>query len=84
MHGRWSDPSKDAACIDWARGLYRAAAPFSTGGVYINFLTQEEGDRIRAAYGSNYDHAVALKHRYDPMNLFRMNQNIMPAPTARA
>jgi FAD/FMN-containing dehydrogenase len=84
VHGRWSDPSKDAACIDWARDLYRAAAPFSTGGVYINFLTQEEGDRIRAAYGSNYDRAMALKSRYDSMNLFRMNQNIRPAPAVGA
>ena len=79
VHGRWSDPAKDAACIDWARGLYRAAGPFSTGGVYVNFLTQEEGDRVRAAYGGNYERAVALKSRYDPMNLFRMNQNIKAA-----
>jgi FAD/FMN-containing dehydrogenase len=84
VHGRWSDPSKDAVCIDWARALHRASAPFSTGGVYINFLTQEEGDRIRSAYGGNYDRVVTLKKRYDPANLFRMNQNIRPTPAAGA
>lgn len=84
VHGRWADPSKDALCIEWARALHRASAPFSTGGVYINFLTQEEGDRIRSAYGANYDRVVALKARYDPANLFRMNQNIKATPAAGA
>jgi len=53
--------------------------PYSTGGVYVNFLTQEEGDdRIRAAYGRNYDRLVTLKARWDPTNLFRSNKNIRP------
>jgi len=64
--------------VAWARSLFQASAPFATGGVYVNFLTQDEGDRVRAAYGSNYDRLVKLKSRYDPMNLFRMNQNIRP------
>jgi FAD/FMN-containing dehydrogenase len=46
--------------------------------VYVNFMTQEEGDRIRAAYGRNYDRLLKLKNRYDPGNLFRVNQNIRP------
>ena len=79
VHGRWSDRAKDASCIAWARELFAAATPFATGGVYVNFLTQEEGDRVRAAYGSNYDRLVALKDRYDPTNLFQVNQNIRPA-----
>ena len=79
VHGRWSDPGKDEACIRWARDLFRAAAPFATGSVYVNFMTQEEGDRVRAAYGANYDRLTELKGRYDPRNLFRMNQNILPA-----
>jgi FAD/FMN-containing dehydrogenase len=79
VHGRWSDPAKDDACIGWARDLFRAAAPFATGSVYVNFMTQEEGDRVRAAYGDNYDRLAQLKRRYDPTNLFRMNQNIRPA-----
>jgi FAD/FMN-containing dehydrogenase len=78
VHGRWVDPAKDDQCIGWARDLFRAAAPFATGAVYVNFLTQEEEDRVRAAYGSNYDRLVQLKGRYDPKNLFRTNQNIRP------
>jgi len=78
VHGRWEDPAKDAECIGWARDLFRATAPFATGAVYVNFLTGEEGDRIRAAYGRNYDRLVKLKNRYDPGNLFRVNQNIRP------
>jgi FAD/FMN-containing dehydrogenase len=78
VHGRWEDPAKDAECISWARDLFRAAAPFATGAVYVNFMTQEEGDRIRAAYGRNYDRLLKLKNRYDPGNLFRVNQNIRP------
>lgn len=80
VHGRWEDPAKDAACIGWARQLFQASAPFATGGVYVNFLTQEEQDRVKAAYGGNYARLVALKKKYDPTNLFRVNQNIgLPA-----
>ncbi|HEY8256419.1 MAG TPA: FAD-binding oxidoreductase [Gemmatimonadales bacterium] len=78
VHGRWEDPAKDAACIGWARDLFKATAPFATGAVYVNFLTQEEGDRVRAAYGRNYERLGAIKNRYDPSNLFRVNQNIRP------
>ena len=52
--------------------------PFSTGGVYVNNLGDEGEDRVRAAYGSNYDRLVALKTKYDPTNFFRLNQNIKP------
>ncbi|HKO15584.1 MAG TPA: FAD-binding oxidoreductase [Gemmatimonadaceae bacterium] len=82
VHGRWADPAKDELCIAWARALFQAAAPYATGGVYVNFLTQEEEARVRAAYGTNYDRLVALKNRYDPANLFRMNQNIRPTAFA--
>jgi hypothetical protein len=76
VHGRWADPAKDSACIGWARDLFKAATPYATGGVYVNFLTEEEQDRVPAAYGANYARLVAIKNRYDPTNLFRMNQNI--------
>ena len=79
VHGRWADPAKDAACIGWARQLFESAAPFATGGVYVNFLTQEEHGRVKAAYGSNYERLAALKKKYDPDNTFRVNQNIGPA-----
>src|SRR5690348_6966687 len=55
VHGRWTDPNRDEPCIGWARDLFRAAAPFATGGVYVNFLTGDESDRVRAAYGANYE-----------------------------
>ena len=78
VHGRWENAANDARCIAWARELFQAAAPFATGGVYINFMTQEEQDRVGAAYGTNFDRLVALKKKYDPTNLFRLNQNIRP------
>jgi hypothetical protein len=62
--------------------------PFSTGGVYVNYLGREAdegGDRIRAAYGAEkYQRLLALKEKYDPTNLFRLNQNIRPMTTAGA
>jgi len=79
VHGRWEDPKKDEACIAWARQLYQAAAPFATGGVYVNFMTQDEGERVQAAYGPNYARLVELKQKVDPENLFSVNQNIRPA-----
>jgi FAD/FMN-containing dehydrogenase len=82
VHGRWDDPANDEKCIGWARALFQAASPFSTGSVYVNFLTQDEPDRVRAAYGENYDRLVALKNKYDPTNLFRVNQNIRPSAAA--
>jgi FAD/FMN-containing dehydrogenase len=78
VHGRWQDRGKDSACIGWARDLFNATAPFATGNVYVNFLTQDEEDRVRAAYGRNYDRLSKLKNKYDPGNLFRLNQNIRP------
>ena len=52
--------------------------PFTTGGVYVNYLGDEGADRVKAAYGANYERLVALKNKYDPANLFRLNQNIRP------
>ena len=79
VHGRWEKPADDARCIGWARGFFNASAPFASGGVYVNFLTADEGDRVPAAYGSNYDRLARVKREYDPDNLFRMNQNIKPS-----
>jgi FAD/FMN-containing dehydrogenase len=78
VHGRWETAAEDDKCIGWSRNLFNAVAPFSTGGVYINFMTEEEKDRVRAAYGAGYDKLVAAKKKYDPDNLFRLNQNIKP------
>jgi FAD/FMN-containing dehydrogenase len=79
VHSRWETAGEDKACIEWARGFFREATPFATGGVYVNFLTDDEADRVKAAYGPNYDRLVQIKKKYDPNNLFRMNQNIQPA-----
>ncbi|MDT8839117.1 FAD-binding oxidoreductase [Paraburkholderia fungorum] len=79
VHGRWDNASDDERCIAWARAFFDAAAPFALGSVYVNFMTQEEGGRVADAYGPNYERLVAVKHRYDPQNLFRHNQNIRPS-----
>jgi FAD/FMN-containing dehydrogenase len=79
VHGRWDDPADDERGIAWARAFFAAAAPFATGGAYVNFMTADEGDRVRSAYGRNYDRLTRVKRAYDPDNLFRMNQNIEPA-----
>jgi FAD/FMN-containing dehydrogenase len=78
VHGRWNQTGEDEKGIEWSRGLFRAATPFATGGVYVNFLTQDEADRVRGAYGTNYDRMARLKQRMDPTNLFRLNQNVKP------
>ncbi|ALS61166.1 FAD-binding oxidoreductase [Pandoraea norimbergensis] len=79
VHGRWDDPGDDARCVAWARAFFDAAAPFALGSAYVNFLTQDEAERVGAAYGPNYERLVAAKTRYDPHNLFHHNQNIKPA-----
>lgn len=78
VHGRWETAAEDQKCIEWARSYFREVTPFATGGVYVNFITDDEPDRIKAAYGPGYDRLVAIKQKYDPENLFRMNQNIRP------
>ena len=78
VHGRWDAAADDERCIAWARGFFLDAAPHATGGVYVNFLTDDEPERIAAAYGPGYERLVAAKTRYDPGNLFRMNQNVRP------
>lgn len=76
----WEKAEGDKANTDWAREAWLDMRRFSTGGTYINFLTEEEGnERIRAAYGKNYERLVEVKMRWDPENLFRMNQNIRPS-----
>jgi hypothetical protein len=76
----WTDPQQSDHYIRWTRDYWTAMQPFSTGGVYVNFLSVDDGqDRVRAAYGpEKYDRLVALKNQYDPTNFFRMNQNIKP------
>lgn len=78
VHGRWDDHADDSRCIAWARRFFDAAAPFASGGAYVNFMTEEEAGRVAAAYGANYSRLVTLKRRFDPDNVFHVNQNIRP------
>ncbi|MFL5576638.1 MAG: FAD-binding oxidoreductase [Gemmatimonadaceae bacterium] len=84
VHARWDDRARDLDFVSWARAVFRSTAPFASAGAYVNFLTQDEQDRVRAAYGPNYDRLAAVKAKYDPTNLFRVNQNIHPAAVAPA
>lgn len=84
VHARWREKSDDQKCIGWARELFEAAKPYSVGTAYINFMPADEGDRVREAYGASYQRLAELKRRYDPSNLFRMNQNVTPVAGRRA
>ena len=79
--GSWERAEDDATNVEWARAAWREARRFSTGGSYINFMTEEEGDeRIHDAYRGNYERLVEVKTRWDPHNVFRRNKNIRPKP----
>ncbi|MBC6991028.1 FAD-binding oxidoreductase [Hymenobacter sp. BT491] len=86
-HSTWSmvivgvdpDPANKGLITDWAKAYWNALHPYSAGGAYINFMMEEGEDRIKATYGENYDRLVAVKNKYDPENLFRINQNIRPS-----
>jgi FAD/FMN-containing dehydrogenase len=78
VHGRWETAAEDEHCITWAREFFGKSQPFASGGAYINFLTEDEADRTAFAFGAAYQRLVDLKKKYDPTNLFRMNQNIKP------
>jgi len=78
VHGRWDAATDDDACIAWARSFFEDTKPYASVGGNINFMTEEESDRVTAAYGANYDRLVAVKRKYDPGNLLHLNQNIRP------
>jgi len=78
LHTRWLQVADDERCMRWAREFHEATRPFSQG-VYVNFLSEEGGDRVREAYTEEvWDRLVEVKKRWDPENIFRMNQNIPP------
>ncbi len=79
VHGRWEDKADDDKCIKWSRDFFNETQPYASSGVYVNFMTEEEEDRIESAFGLNYERLTKVKKQYDPKNLFRMNQNIKPA-----
>lgn len=73
------DPANNERITQWARDYWEALHPYSAGGAYINFMMEEGQDRIRATYRDNYERLVEVKSKYDPNNLFHVNQNIEPA-----
>ena len=77
---RWADPAQAQPNVEWARATSDAAKPFTNGRVYVNYIGAGEApDRVRAAFGADkYERLVALKRKYDPTNVFRINQNIVP------
>lgn len=74
----WPDKQEDEKNIAWTRNIWEAMQPFLSNKVYVNALGVEGQERIKEAYGENYQRLVALKRKYDPNNVFRMNQNILP------
>jgi FAD/FMN-containing dehydrogenase len=81
FESNWTDPAEDEANIAWARGAWGSMRSFASEGIYLNFpgFGEEKEELVRAAYGPNFARLQALKARYDPTNLFRMNLNIPPA-----
>jgi hypothetical protein len=74
----WQDASADALHISWIRSIFQKLRPAMTPGVYVNFMSGDEQDRVPEAYQQRWDRMVALKSRYDPGNFFRLNQNVQP------
>jgi FAD/FMN-containing dehydrogenase len=84
VHARWRDAGMDQTCIGWARKLFEAMSPHATGTAYVNFMPGDESERVEAAYGANFERLAQIKRRYDPSNLFRMNQNVKPSDRSPA
>ena len=78
MVGVDPDPANKELISSWAKKYWEALHPYSAGGAYVNFLMDEGQERVKATYGDNYDRLVSVKNKYDPKNLFRVNQNIKP------
>lgn len=78
IHTRWQEAADDERCVRWAKEFHDATRPYSQG-VYVNFLSEEGKDRVREAYTEEvWDQLVKTKKKWDPENVFRMNQNIPP------
>ena len=79
VHTRWRDVAQDTHCIAWARETFDRTSRFATGGVYVNFMPEDETGRVKSAFGVSYDRLARVKAEVDPANLLRMNMNIRPA-----
>lgn len=78
----WKDAKETDANMAWLQSFWKEMQPHLGRGAYVNYLSQEGADRVREAYGPNYDRLVALKNKYDPTNFFRYNQNVQPSRSA--
>jgi len=78
----WPEANENEANLNWIRDFWKDIRPHMASRVYVNYLGQEGADRVREAYGPNYERLVALKNKYDPTNFFRFNQNIQPTASA--
>jgi len=76
--GMWPDPADNEKNTKWVKDYYKALQPHSSSGGYVNFMAGDDQERIRDNYKGNYDRLVTIKKKYDPGNLFHMNQNIKP------
>ena len=76
--GMWPEPADNEANIKWVRDYYDATAPLSEEGGYVNFMAEDDQERVKANYKGNYDRLVEVKRKYDPDNFFHLNQNIKP------
>ncbi len=79
----WEDPEMDQSVINWTRRLHQKMTPFAMGGVYSNYLDQDDEDQASAAFGTSYERLRAVKAKYDPENFFRINHNIKPKKAVR-
>ena len=79
---QWSDPAATDTNVQWTREAFAEMEPHLEPGVYVNNLGDEGIDRVRAAFGPNYDRLVVIKAKYDPTNVFQSTQNIEPKPPA--
>jgi FAD/FMN-containing dehydrogenase len=84
MVGVDPDPANKEKITKWSKDYFDALHPYSAGGAYVNFMMDEGEDRVKATYGGNYQRLAEIKAKYDPTNLFRVNQNIKPSDAKRA
>jgi FAD/FMN-containing dehydrogenase len=76
IHAYWQDPAERESSHRWVNQFYQELQPFSTGAVYVNNLCGEGPERVKAAYGEKYMRLAEIKRKYDPDNVFRLNENI--------
>ena len=77
--GAAATPADNERIIAWSKNYWNALHPYSAGGAYVNFMMEEGEDRVKATYRDSYARLVSIKNKYDPKNLFRVNQNIKPS-----